>query len=87
MKMNNFAKALTVVAIAGIVGFAATSFAGWGRGGGNCQGQGSGWGQRGAAPFSINNWMLLSFWRLIFSMVIKVNIGSSTATAPINTQG
>jgi len=50
MKMNNFAKAVTVVAIAGIVGFAATSFAGWGRGGGNCQGQGSGWGQRGAAP-------------------------------------
>ena len=50
MKMNNFAKALTVVAIAGIVGFAATSFAGWGKGGGNCQGQGSGWGQRGVAP-------------------------------------
>ena len=50
MKMNNFAKAVTVVAIAGIVGFAATSFAGWGRGGGNCQGQGSGWGQRGFAP-------------------------------------
>ena len=50
MKMNNFAKVVTVVAIAGIVGFAATSFAGWGRGGGNCQGQGSGWGQRGAAP-------------------------------------
>mgnify|MGYP001820794049 FL=1 len=49
MKMNNFAKVVTVVAIAGIVGFAATSFAGWGRGGGNCQGQGSGWGQRGAA--------------------------------------
>jgi zinc resistance-associated protein len=50
MKMNNFAKAVAVVAIAGIVGFAATSFAGWGRGGGNCQGQGSGWGQRGVAP-------------------------------------
>jgi Spy/CpxP family protein refolding chaperone len=51
MKMNNFAKAVTVVAITGIVGFAATSFAGWGRGGGgNCQGQGSGWGQRGYAP-------------------------------------
>ena len=49
--MNNFAKALTVLAIAGIVGFAATSFAGWGRGGGsNCRGQGSGWGQRGYAP-------------------------------------
>ena len=50
MKINNFAKAVAVVAIAGIVGFAATSFAGWGRGGGNCQGQGSGWGQRGVAP-------------------------------------
>ena len=51
MKMNNFAKAMTVLAIAGIVGFAATSFAGWGRGGGsNCRGQGSGWGQRGYAP-------------------------------------
>ncbi len=50
MKMNNFAKAVAVVAIAGIVGFAATSFAGWGRAGGNCQGQGSGWGQRGVAP-------------------------------------
>ena len=49
--MNNFAKTVTVLAIAGIVGFAATSFAGWGRGGGgNCQGQGSGWGQRGVAP-------------------------------------
>ena len=51
MKMNNFAKAVTVLAIAGIVGFAATSFAGWGRGGGgNCQGQGSGWDQRGSGP-------------------------------------
>ena len=51
MKMNNFAKTVTVLAIAGIVGFAATSFAGWGRGGGgNCWGQGSGWGQRGYAP-------------------------------------
>ena len=49
MKMNNFAKAVTVLAIAGIVGFAATSFAGWGRGG-NCGGQGSGWSQRGVAP-------------------------------------
>jgi zinc resistance-associated protein len=51
MKMNNFTKVVTVLAIAGIVGFAATSFAGWGRGGGgNCGGQGSGWGQRGVAP-------------------------------------
>ena len=51
MKMNKFTKLVTILAIAGIVGFAATSFAGWGRGGGgNCQGQGSGWGQRGVAP-------------------------------------
>jgi Spy/CpxP family protein refolding chaperone len=51
MKMNNFAKAVALVAIASIVGFAATSFAGWGRGGGgNCQGKGSGWGQRGVTP-------------------------------------
>ena len=50
MKMSNFAKAVTVLAMAGIVGFAATSFAGWGRGGGNCGGQGSGWGQKGVAP-------------------------------------
>jgi zinc resistance-associated protein len=50
MKMNNFTKAVAVLAIAGIVGFAATSFAGWGRGGGYCGGQGSGWGQRGVAP-------------------------------------
>ena len=49
--MNNFAKTVTILAIAGIVGFAATSFAGWGRGGGgNCRGQGSGWGQREFAP-------------------------------------
>ena len=49
--MNNFAKGITVLAIAGIVGFTATSFAGWGRGGGgNCGGQGSGWSQRGVAP-------------------------------------
>src|SRR5210317_924413 len=50
MKMNNFAKAVTVVAIVGVVGYAATSFAGWGRGGGNCWGQGSGWAQRGSGP-------------------------------------
>ena len=50
MKMKSFAKVVTVLAIAGIVGFAATSFAGWGRGGGNCGGQGSGWGQRGYGP-------------------------------------
>ena len=51
MKMNNFGKAVTVLAIIGIVGFAATSFAGWGRGGGgNCWGQGGGWAQRGSGP-------------------------------------
>ncbi|MGD8298893.1 MAG: hypothetical protein PVG67_21010, partial [Desulfobacterales bacterium] len=51
MKMNNFAKLVILLAIAGIVGFAATSFAGWGRGGaGNCRGQGSGWGQREFTP-------------------------------------
>jgi zinc resistance-associated protein len=51
MKMNNFGKAVIVLAIVGIVGFAATSFADWGRGGGgNCWGQGSGWGQRGYGP-------------------------------------
>jgi hypothetical protein len=51
MKMNNIAKTVTVLAIVGIVGFSTTSFAGWGRGGGgNCRGQGSGWGQRGVGP-------------------------------------
>jgi zinc resistance-associated protein len=47
MKMNNLGKIIAVTAIVGIVGFAATSFAGWGRGwgsGGYCLGQGSGWG-------------------------------------------
>jgi Spy/CpxP family protein refolding chaperone len=48
--MNKLGKIIGVVAIIGIVGFAATSFAGWGRGGGgNCWGQGGGWGQRGSA--------------------------------------
>ena len=50
--MNKLGKIIVVVAIVGIVGFAATSFAGWGRGsggGGNCWGQGGGWGQRGSA--------------------------------------
>lgn len=51
MKMNHFTRTVTVLAIAGILGFAATSFAGWGRGGGgNCWGQGPGWGQRGYGP-------------------------------------
>ena len=48
--MKNFSKAIIVLAIIGIVGYAATSFAGWGRGGGNCYGQGSGWAQRGSGP-------------------------------------
>lgn len=52
MRINNLSKVLLIFAIAGIVGFAATSFAGWGRGGGgNCWGQGTGWSQRDyAAP-------------------------------------
>ena len=42
---------MVIVAIVGVVGFTATSFAGWGRGGGGgCWGQGSGWGQRGVGP-------------------------------------
>lgn len=50
MKMNNFVKTTVVVAIVGTLGFAATSFAGWGRGGGgSCWGQGAGWGQRDSA--------------------------------------
>ena len=48
--MNKFSKAIIVLAIIGIVGYAATSFAGWGRGGGNCYGQGSGWAQRESGP-------------------------------------
>ena len=57
MKLNNFTKVVGVLAIAGIVGFAATSFAGWGRGsGGNCWGQGGGWDQRdsGAPGYQSN---------------------------------
>jgi zinc resistance-associated protein len=50
--MNNFGKAVIVLAIVGVVGFAATSFADWGRGGGgNCWGPGAGWAQRGGAPY------------------------------------
>ena len=46
--MNKLGKIIMVVAIIGIVGYAATSFAGWGRGvGGNCWGQGGGKGYRG----------------------------------------
>lgn len=50
--MNKLGKIIVVVAIVGMVGFAATSFAGWGRGwggGGYCRGQGGGWSQRGSA--------------------------------------
>jgi len=54
--MNKFSKAIIVLAIIGIVGYAATSFAGWGRGsGGNCWGQGSGWAQRGSGPAGYQN--------------------------------
>jgi zinc resistance-associated protein len=54
MKMNTLGKIIVAAAIVGVVGFAATSFAGWGRGwggGGYCLGQGPGsgrWG--GGAP-------------------------------------
>ena len=48
--MNKFGKIIIIAAIIGVVGYAATSFAGWGRGGGgSCRGQGGGWGQRGSA--------------------------------------
>ena len=48
--MNKLGKIIVVVAIVGIAGYAATSFAGWGRGGGgNCWGEGGGYGQRGSA--------------------------------------
>lgn len=55
--MNKLGKAIILVAIVGIVGFAATSFAGWGRGGGGyCRGQGgSGGGQRWSGPASYQN--------------------------------
>ena len=57
--MNKIGKIIVVAAIIGIVGYAATSFAGWGRGwgsGGDCRGQGAGWSQRGsAAPGSRGN--------------------------------
>ena len=50
--MKNLTKAIIVLTVIGVVGFAATSFAGWGRGGGGgyCRGQGSGWAQRGFGP-------------------------------------
>jgi len=54
--MSNLSKAIIALAIIGVVGFAATSFAGWGRGGGgNCRGQGGGWAQRGSGPAGYQN--------------------------------
>ena len=54
--MNKLSKAIILVAIVGIVGFAATSFAGWGRGGGGyCRGQGGGGGQRWSGPAGYQN--------------------------------
>jgi len=54
--MNKLSKAIILVAIVGIVGFAATSFAGWGRGGGGyCRGQGGGGGQRWSGPAGDQN--------------------------------
>jgi len=49
--MKKLSKVIIVVAIIGILGYAATSFAGWGRGGGsgNCDGQGPGWARGGYA--------------------------------------
>lgn len=50
MRLNNVSKVIVILAIMGIVGYAATSFAGRGRGwggGGYCDGPGSGWAQRG----------------------------------------
>jgi len=55
-KMNKPGKIIIAAAIIGIVGYAATSFAGWGRGGGGyCGGQGSGWAQRGSGPAAYRN--------------------------------
>ena len=53
--MKKFSQAVIVLAIMGIVGFAATSFAGWGRGGGACWDQGPGWSQRGYGPSGYQN--------------------------------
>ncbi|UCF94813.1 MAG: periplasmic heavy metal sensor [Desulfobacterales bacterium] len=45
MRLKNSGKVILATAIVAIVGFAATSFAGWGRGGGGfCGGPGAGWG-------------------------------------------
>ena len=54
--MKKFSKAVIVLAAIGVVGYAANSFAGWGRdGGGYCRGQGSGWAQRGSGPAGYQN--------------------------------
>ena len=54
-KMNKLSKAIILLTIIGVVGFAATSFAGWGRGGGGyCRGQGGG-GQRWSGPAGYQN--------------------------------
>lgn len=51
--MKKLSKVIIIVAIIGLVGYAATSFAGWGHGwgrgggGGYCNGPGSGWSQKG----------------------------------------
>ena len=51
--MKKLSKIILIVTIIGLVGYAATSFAGWGQGrgrgwgGGYCDGQGSGWAQKG----------------------------------------
>jgi Spy/CpxP family protein refolding chaperone len=55
--MKNLSKVIIIVAVVGIVGYAATSFAGWGHGwsrgwgGGYCNGPGSGWSQKGYGGF------------------------------------
>jgi zinc resistance-associated protein len=50
MSMKKSAKIWMIIAIAAVLGFAATSFAGWGRGwSGYCPGPGYGWSQRGFA--------------------------------------
>ena len=48
MKSIKFSQVIIIMGILAITGLAATSFAGWGRGGGGyCWGQGPGWSQRG----------------------------------------
>ena len=48
MKINNLSKVLVILGIVAVIGFAATSFAGWGRGGGgNCGAAGYGMNRSG----------------------------------------